>query len=637
MGQSECSEQGGAALAGTPVRVPRRFARFLIARYTPRVSGRWRIIWLIALSAAAFISFLNGPDIVTSHEARVALPARTMAASGWPWSATPVDVPPVRLREGVVRLMPDWNAPPIRVNPWMVPVLDGQIRLQKPPLPYWCAAILFRLFGHFSELLVRLAPALLGALATLLLYDLARRTLGARIGWLAALVWVTTYAIPEEYRKAMADPYLAFFTLACVWAWTRAAMEPNHKEQRTKDKGQNPAPDRRSGGFLLLFYVCFALALLAKGPPAFITILLPLAAFHVCFKARPPGGAMLHALGLLIAFCIALPWPLYVWRTVPNVVEVWRYESVGELADNTEHARRAWFYLPQLLYLSLPWTAVLGVAIVLPLARVRKRLGSTFPLLWYASIVIFFSFVHLKKDQYLLPALPAQAMLIAQGLALVLAGARRMRFKGMPGAIVAIQSGLGVGLAIALPALVFFALKSGPRIAVLVAAVPLLLLALVPFRPMLRRRTRTWIVLQSATYVLLFVAFGRLYIQPLEDERSARPVAREVLALSRQPGCTLLASKLPEEVAIYLPIHVPVREFARHVFVIVDDQRGANLRARRHQPAPPVPAPDRFDGWLPSGKVIETRRVPLNSAPGDARWKVYDLTVERRGYAFLAQ
>ena len=66
------------------------------------------------------------------------------------------------------------------MNPWLTPVLNRAVRLQKPPLPYWCAAVLFKLFG-FGEGWARLVPALLGAISTLMVYDIGRRTLGPRM------------------------------------------------------------------------------------------------------------------------------------------------------------------------------------------------------------------------------------------------------------------------------------------------------------------------------------------------------------------------------------------------------------------------------------------------------------------------
>jgi 4-amino-4-deoxy-L-arabinose transferase-like glycosyltransferase len=699
---------------------------------------------LTAFSAAAFLLFLSGPDVVTSHEARVALPARQMADSGWPWAPRPALVAPVVLRPGVVRLAPDWSAPPELVNPWLVPVLSGQVRLQKPPLPYWCAAITFRLLG-FNEFTLRLVPALLGVLATLLVYDLGRTLMGRRAGWLAGLIWVSTYAIPEEYRKAMADPYLAFFTLGCVWAWVRAGREKDAgtrgrregKDTGTRGRGDaetegegdckvqsdetdattpavptapqseipnlkseicnpsslpaSPRPRVPASAFVLLFYLSFALALLAKGPPALVDILIPLAAFHVCFRRRLPGDWRAHVLGLVVLLAIALPWPWYVWRHVPHAVELWRYESVGELMDNTENARPGWFYLPQVPFLSLPWTAVwlAGVGLALRpawqrlLAWLRRRLGvsemargftvvgtgggsaqgsgsstksvtgenagsavggasadvsrnvfpfdprSLFPLLWYAATVLFFSLVHLKKNQYLLPALPASVLLAARGLTAILAAARRTGFRGWPGAFIALQTIVGIAFAVGVPGIIL--LGTAPSVRNALLTLPVLAFALLPLRPMWGQRTRNWVLMQTATYVLLALAFWRLCFVPQEDLRSAKDVAAEVLALAHEPGRTLLVPRLPEEVAVYLPLELRYGAGAK-VLVVLDDQRDAHFRQKHKLPEPTMHV-GQFAGWLPDETVTDVRRVPLRTAPGDARWKVYELKVQRTGLA----
>src|SRR5437763_710797 len=140
-----------------------------------RTRHRTRLLLLLALSLATFLPFIGFRDIATSHEARVFQTARTMAQAGWPWEGNRVEVPRVRLvRNGqVLRLQAYEDGSTMAVNPWMVPVINGQIRLQKPPLPYWCAAILFRLVGS-GQGVARLVPALFGAVSVLIIWDLAR-------------------------------------------------------------------------------------------------------------------------------------------------------------------------------------------------------------------------------------------------------------------------------------------------------------------------------------------------------------------------------------------------------------------------------------------------------------------------------
>ena len=601
-----------------------RLENLLADRYSRAVHWARRFSFLTILGLAAFFLLLGGPDIVTSHEARVVQPARMMAASGWPWLAKPVEVPQVHLvQEGaVLRLAPDTSLPLMAVNPWLIPVLNGNVRLQKPPLPYWCAAILFRFFG-FSEWTVRLVPALLGLLATFVIFDLGQTLYGRSVGYYAALVWVSTYAVADMYRKAMADPYLGFFTLVCVWGWIRACDIKVGKKAA-------------SGRWVLLFYLSMGFALLAKGPPAFVTVLIPLAAYHICFRKRLPGRWTIHYAGIALMLLIALPWPAYVMRHIPHAIDQWRYESVGELADNTENARPWFFYIEQLPYLPLPWTLIWFVGCAIPFVGrlgAKGNFGASprsfgrrwFAISWWGASVIFFSLVNLKKNQYLLPAVPAQTFMIAIALAQIIRWARRAQFKGQPAALLAIQTFIGAGFMIGVGVMVV--IDHRPLMAV--AALPGVIFALIPLWALRRQSTRNWIGLQTAVYVAAILLFWGLYFHPEEDGRSPKPVAAELLALSRQPGYTLLVPRLPEEVSIYLPLDVHYG-YEKHVLTIMDDTHG--VHQRHGKPVPP-PQVSTFQRMVPDAEVTAVRRVPVKSAPGDARWKVYDITVRRTGFA----
>ena len=59
----------------------------------------FRVMFLLALSAAVFLPLLELRDIAASHEARVVLVARAMAESGSPWNARKIDVPQVQLTQ----------------------------------------------------------------------------------------------------------------------------------------------------------------------------------------------------------------------------------------------------------------------------------------------------------------------------------------------------------------------------------------------------------------------------------------------------------------------------------------------------------------------------------------------------------
>jgi 4-amino-4-deoxy-L-arabinose transferase len=429
-------------------------------------------------------------------------------------------------------------------------------------------------------------------------------------------VWASSFFfIADEYRKAMADPYLAFFTLACLWSWVKAG-----------DKGKTHSVLR-----LLVFYSSIGLGLLAKGPPLFLVVGIPLVAFHVCYRRRVPRNIAAHAIGLLIVAALVVPWVAYVLRHVPNVVEMWRYESVGELpgADNVEKARPFWFYLPNLFAIALPWTPAWLAGIALPFMRrrrpasfsggperqasARQRKSRWFPLIWYFAVVLCFSIITVKKNTYLLPAMPAQAMLAGQGLAAMLAICRRRYSKG---ALLAwVQAGIGLVGAIVTFVLVF-RVRADRGVAMTLAALAIAAScgAVAELRA---RRASLWLWRQAIAYVLIGVAYLAFYKADDDARRSARPVAAEVQGILQQGNDSLALTRLPEEASLYLPLGIARPRPVGKVLVLADDPH----KTAREDPA-------RWKDRAPGGRIVAVERVPLKSAPGDARWKVYRLTVE---------
>src|SRR5437764_5046355 len=73
---------------------------------------------------------------------------------------------------------------------WVVPTLQGEAYLDKPPLMYWLIALSYRILGVSPEA-ARLVPALCVHLTILLVYLLGRRSIGERAAlWAAVLLSV---------------------------------------------------------------------------------------------------------------------------------------------------------------------------------------------------------------------------------------------------------------------------------------------------------------------------------------------------------------------------------------------------------------------------------------------------------------
>lgn len=596
------------------------------------VSKTRRILVLAILAGWAFILLVGHGGIASSHEARVADSARAMALSGWPWNAHPVSVPRVAYRniDGQVRLESQSDEPPMQVNPWGVPVMAGHIRLQKPPLPYWVDAICFRLMGR-SALTARIVPALMGALATFILFDLATMLLGRRIAWYAALIWVSSYFVPEEYRKTMADPYLGFFTLSCLWAWVKATRA-----------------QRRARWLIIAFYLLFSLGLLGKGPPLFVHVAIAIGAFHLCFKRAWPGRWIIHVAGIVLALLIVLPWPVYVLTHVgvSDVLAMWRYQSIGELGANTENARPWWFYIPQVPLLIAPWFSFAGLGLVYLFARPKgadrheadpvadelahapdmppARRHQWFPLIWFVATALFFSFVNLKKNAYLLPAMPALALLMAQGARFMVGMARGKRKDPAPRILAWSQAICGIAFALWLAWLLLASVyRPGLAIALPLVAVGLAA-AIWPFRMIWTssRRSRApwidaWLTAQSIAYVILVSLLLVFYNGAKDNRESPKAFIAALTPQFEKSGITLYRMEMSPEAAFYIPDTLPPYDpNAARIGVLVEQS------SKRPEPRGPAA----FAQVRTNGTITGATRVAWDRVSG---WALYELTVEQ--------
>ena len=208
-------------------------------------------------------------------------------------------------------------------------------------------------------------------------------------------MWVSSYFIVDEFRKTMADPYLAFFTLLATWSWI-CACSP------------------KSRGFFITFYIALCRWACSRRDRSFSSSSRRTSSCITCCTVAAFPGPVVHALGVIIFLVVGMWWYVAIYRSVPNAMELWRYESIGELSDNTEKARHWWFYLPNLLQITLPWTPLwlLGLSIRSPIDSARRL----FAVACTAVVVFVFSLSFVKKNAYLLPLVPIQTIVTAQGL-----------------------------------------------------------------------------------------------------------------------------------------------------------------------------------------------------------------------------
>ena len=286
---------------------------------------------------------------------------------------------------------------------WVTPVLYGAPWLEKPPLYYWLAMLSYKAAGGVSDTAARLPSALLSSLLVVFIYVWARRFRhGMQLD--AALITASAAAIIGFGRSASTDtPLVVMFTVAMLswYGWY--------------------ASGRRR--WLLSFYFFAGLATLAKGPIAVLLAAIILVAFAVLRRDLRLLWRTLWPIGIALYLAVVAPWFIAVQRANPEFFRVFfLQQNLARFTSNLyHHPQPFWFYLPVALLALVPWTVFAIAALVdairdwrfstqQPPAQEDLR---TYLAIWFLTPVVFFSLSHSKLPGYILPAIPAATILLA--------------------------------------------------------------------------------------------------------------------------------------------------------------------------------------------------------------------------------
>lgn len=300
---------------------------------------------------------------------------------------------------------------------WVTLHLDGIRYLEKAPLLYWGMATSFEMFG-VREWSARL-PLYLGVLALLLTMErMGRRAYGGYGGLLAAIVTATAVG-PFLFTRILIPDILVALWLALAMMFFAESLEES-------------APSRLACWGIA---VSCALNVLTKG---LIGLVFPIGAIFVFLLLTRDLKRLLkmHLLSSFVLFlAIAAPWHILAGLRNPTQGSVrgffWFY-FVNEhfLRYLNKRVPRDYDTVPLLLFWGLmlvwllPWSSFVVQSIAqIPhrwrLLQGRMSRSERMNLLcgiWAALILVFFSF-STRQEYYVLPAVPAVALLIAGWLA----------------------------------------------------------------------------------------------------------------------------------------------------------------------------------------------------------------------------
>lgn len=284
---------------------------------------------------------------------------------------------------------------------FLVPYLNGEPYSHKPPLFFWLVHAGWWLFG-VHEWVVRAVAPLLGLLCLLATAQLARTLwpddpVAARLApWIVfGSIFFTAFL-----SWVQIDLLLVLFTLLAIIGIASAAQG-------------------RPLGWLLAG-VAIGLGVLAKGPVVLLQV-LPVALLAP-FWTRDitphhwwrwyAGVAASVAIGAVIALSWALPAATAGGDSYREAI-LWG-QTADRMVQSFAHAHPLWWYLPWLGVLFAPWVLLPWLWSSVWQARPGRDAGLRLCLVWMVSAFLLMSLVSGKQLKYLLPLLPAFALLLAR-------------------------------------------------------------------------------------------------------------------------------------------------------------------------------------------------------------------------------
>ena len=355
-------------------------------------------------------------------------PARR-SASWRPWLLLAVWVVVFAIAAGSPALLDDADATHaqaaqamLHTGDWVTLHVDGIRYLEKPPLPYWMAAISMRVFGE-NSFAVHLPVALTVLGLALLAWRWARRAAGEEAAFFAALFTLTSAGVFLFTRVFIPDALLALLLGSALYLLLRALDEANP----------------RAAAAAYGMWAALACAVLTKGLVSLVFFFGAAAIFGGLSGTWREWKRVRPFSGVLLMLAIAAPW--HVLAGLRNTGGAnghgffWFY-FINEhvLRFLGRRVPRDYNKLPGYLYWSLhivwlfPWSLLAPAAAIAAWKRRRQGLGqalrqtdfrsrSVVMLGTFSALVLVFFALSTNQEYYTFPVYVPLLIMLAMALA----------------------------------------------------------------------------------------------------------------------------------------------------------------------------------------------------------------------------
>lgn len=290
---------------------------------------------------------------------------------------------------------------------WLTPHAPDELQLNKPPLTYWLIGLSYKLFGA-SYGAARL-PSVLAALLVLgIIYALGAWLYGIRAGLISAAILASSYLFLSFARMAMSDMLLTLWVTTALTCFLVALVDPS--------------PGFRN--LVFVGYVALALGVLTKGPVAVALVAITIGLELLSRRDRASVKRLRVLSGLGILLLLATPYFLIVYARAGSsplrffLLSENLQRFTGQIYEGG--SRPFWYEIAAFFSDFAPWSVLISLAAWFDWRRWQAGTSSEAKRIlyfWLLGIVALFSIASFKRDYYLLPAMPAAALIIGPLLA----------------------------------------------------------------------------------------------------------------------------------------------------------------------------------------------------------------------------
>jgi 4-amino-4-deoxy-L-arabinose transferase-like glycosyltransferase len=312
----------------------------------------------------------------------------------------------------------EWIQSIVRDGHWLIPSDAYGYTDRKPPLFYWLSAIISDATGGtVDEVRARAVSVIAGtALATAILAWTAANV-GASEGWLAFLLILGTYGFASRATEALTDMLLTFLLFAAYCAISPLLHTPPAESQRRK----------------IFVGVILGLGILAKGPVAVVLCALAASLYLLIERRNPLAMLRERWPWQVVAIAVAIGAIWYIPAAIVGghkVIRIIFAENFGhfmpaKLGGTGESYRPFYFIAARLLGGAFPMTLlIIPAALAFYTGEIfaEKRKPVIYQVSMSLAVLLFFSIASVKRDDYILPALPGIAILCASVFTLTIRG-----------------------------------------------------------------------------------------------------------------------------------------------------------------------------------------------------------------------